>query len=95
MYDSLSSMSSGNQSKLLLCTVLELIVFIYRILLAGKKWYDLPATQITDDMKRDLRLLRLRGAYDPKRFYKSFDDTKFPKYFQVIGATSTWDRLRL
>lgn len=27
-------------------------------------------------------MLRLRGAFDPKRFYKSFDQTKFPKYFQ-------------
>jgi len=27
-------------------------------------------------MKRELRLLRLRGAYDTKRFYKSFDNTK-------------------
>jgi hypothetical protein len=34
-------------------------------------------------VKRDLRLLRLRGAYDPKRFYRSFDDSKFPKYFAV------------
>jgi len=34
-------------------------------------------TQTIDaDMKRELRLLRLRGAYDTKRFYKSFDSTK-------------------
>lgn len=50
---------------------------------AGKAWYNLPATKITDEVKLQLRLLRLRGAYDPKRFYKSADDTKFPKYFQV------------
>lgn len=50
---------------------------------AGKKWFDLPAVEITDEVKRDLRLLRLRGAYDPKRFYKSFDETKFPKHFAV------------
>jgi hypothetical protein len=53
---------------------------------AGAKWFNLPAPKITDDLKRDLRLLRLRGAYDPKRFYKSFDNTKFPKYFAVSGA---------
>ena len=28
-------------------------------------------------------MLRLRGAFDPKRFYKSADVTKFPKYFQM------------
>eukprot|EP00775_Hariotina_reticulata_P005346 gene5346-5582_t len=47
----------------------------------GKGWFELPEGRIDDSMKRDLRLLRLRGAYNPKRFYKSFDDTKFPKHF--------------
>jgi hypothetical protein len=58
---------------------------------AGKSWYDLPATTITDEVKNDLRVLRLRSALDPKAFYKKFDNTKFPKYFQfgtvVEGAT--------
>jgi hypothetical protein len=49
---------------------------------AGKSWYDLPATTITDEVKNDLRVLRLRSALDPKTFYKNFDTTKFPKYFQ-------------
>ncbi|KAL6761813.1 Fcf2 pre-rRNA processing-domain-containing protein [Haematococcus lacustris] len=48
---------------------------------AGKAWFDLPAQKIDADTKRELRLLRLRGAFDTKRFYKSFDNTKFPKYF--------------
>ena len=46
-------------------------------------WFELPATQITDEVKRDLRLLHLRSALDPKRFYKGFDQTKFPKHFQL------------
>jgi hypothetical protein len=50
---------------------------------AGSKWFDLSAPKITEELKRDLRVLRLRGAYDTKRFYKSFDNTKFPKYFAV------------
>jgi hypothetical protein len=54
---------------------------------AGSKWFDLPAPKITEDLKRDLRLLRLRGAYDPKRFYKSFDNSKFPKYFAVSSSS--------
>jgi len=54
---------------------------------AGSKWFDLPAPKVTDELKRDLRLLRLRGAYDPKRFYKSFDNSKFPKYFAVRQYT--------
>ncbi|KAG2483815.1 hypothetical protein HYH03_017338 [Edaphochlamys debaryana] len=50
---------------------------------ASKRWAELPATKITEEVKTELRLLRLRGAYDPKRFYKSFDETKFPKHFQI------------
>lgn len=37
---------------------------------APQPWYKLPETKITDEVKTELRLLRLRGAYDPKRFYK-------------------------
>lgn len=29
---------------------------------AGKQWFDLPATTVTDEVKRDLRMLRLRCA---------------------------------
>jgi hypothetical protein len=59
---------------------------------AGSKWFDLPAPKITEELKRDLRVLRLRGAYDTKRFYKSFDNTKFPKYFAVgcKGSSRAW-----
>jgi Fcf2 pre-rRNA processing len=40
-------------------------------------------------VKQDLRMLALRGALDPKRFYRNPDATKFPKYFQmgtVVGG---------
>lgn len=50
---------------------------------AGRRWFDLPATPITPEVKTDLRLLALRGAFDPKRFYRNPDATKFPKYFQM------------
>ncbi|KAL6779101.1 hypothetical protein ACKKBF_B18750 [Auxenochlorella protothecoides x Auxenochlorella symbiontica] len=50
---------------------------------SGKSWFDMPATRITEEVKRDLRMLRLRSAFDPKAFYKKFDNTKFPKYFQM------------
>ncbi|GAQ89952.1 hypothetical protein KFL_005810050 [Klebsormidium nitens] len=50
---------------------------------AGPKWFDLPATPITPEVKRDFRLLKLRGVLDPKRHYKAPDSTKFPKYFQI------------
>ncbi len=50
---------------------------------AGEKWFDLPATPITPELKKDLRLLQMRGALDTKRFYKSNDLKSLPKYFQV------------
>lgn len=65
---------------------------------AGDKWFGLPATVITEDVKTDLRVLRLRSAYDPKQFYKKFDDSKFPKYFQfgtVIEGPTDWHSGRL
>lgn len=37
---------------------------------AGKGWFDMKAQPITDSVKRDWRLLRLRATYDPRRFYK-------------------------
>lgn len=58
---------------------------------AGRQWFNLPATTITDEIKRDLRTLRLRSTFDPKVFYKKTDSGKFPKYFQmgrvIEGAT--------
>ena len=58
---------------------------------AGAQWFHMPAAQVTPEVKQDLRVLKLRGAYDPKRFYKGQDSTKLPKFFQmgtvVEGAT--------
>jgi hypothetical protein len=31
----------------------------------------MPAVEYTPELRRDMRLLKLRGAYDPKRFYKT------------------------
>lgn len=46
----------------------------------------LGAPEITPDLKRDLRLLKLRGAFDPKRFYKTNDTSKLPTHFAVGGG---------
>ncbi len=39
--------------------------------------------EVTEEQKRDLEVLRMRGALDPKRFYKKNDAEAPPKYFQV------------
>ena len=38
---------------------------------------------MTDAVKRDLKLLRLRGVADPKRFYKKADTGKLPTHFAM------------
>jgi hypothetical protein len=50
---------------------------------SGPGWFNMAAPALTPDLKRDLRLLRLRGAFDPKRFYKSADSGRLPEHFAV------------
>eukprot|EP01135_Chromosphaera_perkinsii_P000838 Nk52_evm1s152 gene=Nk52_evmTU1s152 len=50
---------------------------------AGKKWFDMKPTTMTDDLKRDFQILRMRHVLDPKRHYKSSDMKTIPKYFHV------------
>lgn len=52
---------------------------------AGKSWFDMPAQTTNPEMEKDLRLLKLRSAIDPKRHYKKGDSKSktLPKYFQV------------
>ncbi|KAF5289510.1 hypothetical protein FQA39_LY15065 [Lamprigera yunnana] len=49
----------------------------------GAKWYGLPATEVTSDVKQNLEVLKMRSMLDPKRFYKKNDLKILPKYFQV------------
>ncbi|KIN06174.1 hypothetical protein OIDMADRAFT_24507 [Oidiodendron maius Zn] len=51
---------------------------------AGSKWYDLPATVVTPELKRDLQLLRMRSVLDPKRHYKKESSRpEIPEFSQV------------
>ncbi|GMT20895.1 hypothetical protein PFISCL1PPCAC_12192 [Pristionchus fissidentatus] len=49
----------------------------------GQSWFDMPATEMTDDRRADLELLSMRATLDPKRFYRKNDRAVLPKYFQV------------
>lgn len=49
----------------------------------GHGWFDMPATELTEERRRDLEVLQLRDSLDPKRHYKSNDREGLPKYFQV------------
>ncbi|KAF3935553.1 hypothetical protein ABW19_dt0202619 [Dactylella cylindrospora] len=51
---------------------------------AGPDWYNMPATQVTPQIKRDLQMIKLRNVLDPHKHFKG-DDWKgqLPKYFQM------------
>jgi hypothetical protein len=49
----------------------------------GKGWFDMKAPEMTEELKNDLELMQMRGALDPKRFYKKSDKRNLPKYFAL------------
>ncbi|KAF3422281.1 hypothetical protein E2986_09487 [Frieseomelitta varia] len=49
----------------------------------GKDWYNLPAPELTPEVRHDLQIIRMRSVLDPKRFYKKNDLKTIPKYFQI------------
>uniref|UniRef100_A0A2K6GT47 Deoxynucleotidyltransferase terminal interacting protein 2 n=1 Tax=Propithecus coquereli TaxID=379532 RepID=A0A2K6GT47_PROCO len=50
---------------------------------AGDGWFGMKAPEMTDELKNDLKALKMRASMDPKRFYKKNDRDGFPKYFQM------------
>ena len=63
---------------------------------AGAAWGNMRAPTLTTEVKRELLLVKMRGALDPKRFYRSADHGKsLPKYFQmgtvVAGSEDGWE----
>ena len=47
------------------------------------KWYEIPKRELTPALRRELRLLKMRGVTDTKRFYKGNDTSKLPTRFQM------------
>ena len=43
---------------------------------AGAGWFGMVPTPVTDELKTDLAVIRNRNYLDPKRFYKSADNSK-------------------
>ncbi|KAF7720957.1 hypothetical protein EC973_005670 [Apophysomyces ossiformis] len=50
---------------------------------SGKGWFDMPRTEITPEIRRDLDILKMRHVIDRKRHYKKTGKAADPKYFQV------------
>ncbi|XP_004533860.1 rRNA-processing protein fcf2 [Ceratitis capitata] len=49
----------------------------------GAGWYNLPATEKTEETTNELKILQMRSVLDPKHFYKKNDLKVLPKYFQI------------
>jgi hypothetical protein len=51
---------------------------------AGAQWFNMPKTELTPELHRDLQLLKMRNVLDPKRHYKK-DNSKngIPAFSQV------------
>lgn len=47
----------------------------------------MKAPEMTQELKGDLQVLKMRGSLDPKRFYKKDDRDGFSKYFQVSDTS--------
>jgi len=56
----------------------------------GRDWFNLPAPEMTEQLKNDLTVLQMRKVLDPKRFYKGPDIRgALPKYFQMGRVVET------
>ncbi|EFO23024.1 hypothetical protein LOAG_05462 [Loa loa] len=55
----------------------------------GDAWYNLPACEMTEERKRDLEILQMRGSIDSKAHYRKNDRSVLPKYFQVGTVIET------
>jgi hypothetical protein len=47
------------------------------------KWFGMQKVKMTWELEKELTAIKLRGALDPKRFYKAHDSKELPKYFHV------------
>jgi len=43
----------------------------------------MPKVELTEELKADLKALKLRNFIYPNRFYKTNDSKKLPQYFQI------------
>ena len=50
---------------------------------AGKNWGHMKKVELTEEIKADLRALKLRNQLFSDRFYKTNDSKKLPEYFQI------------
>ncbi|KAH8240308.1 hypothetical protein KR032_010385 [Drosophila birchii] len=49
----------------------------------GSGWFNLPATEINEELSNELKIIQMRSVLNPKQFYKKNDLKTLPKYFQI------------
>lgn len=49
----------------------------------GKNWFNIPATEVTEELRQDMEIIQMRSVLNPTHFYKKNDLKTLPKYFQV------------
>lgn len=49
------------------------------------KWFGLRRRTLTPELEAELRAIKLRANFDPKRFYKAHDSKELPKYFTIAS----------
>jgi len=47
------------------------------------KWFGMRKRKLTPEMEKQLTVLKLRGSFDPKRFYKANDSKALPTHFTI------------
>lgn len=50
---------------------------------AGRKWFGMRSTEMTEGVKRDLQIIQNRNYLNPKQFFKAADNKKLPKFFHM------------
>ncbi|KAI4745948.1 rRNA-processing protein FCF2 [Aureobasidium sp. EXF-12298] len=53
---------------------------------SGEQWYNMPRTDLTPELKRDLQLLKMRNVLDPHRHYKKENGKMAPPPYSHVGT---------
>ncbi|KAF2028452.1 Fcf2-domain-containing protein [Setomelanomma holmii] len=53
---------------------------------AGAQWFNMPKTDLTPELRRDLQLLKMRNVLDPKRHYKKDSAKNYVPAFSQVGT---------
>ncbi|KAL3993977.1 Fcf2 pre-rRNA processing family protein [Acanthocheilonema viteae] len=55
----------------------------------GDAWYNLPASEMTEERERDLEIIQMRSSLNSKAHYRKNDRSVLQKYFQVGTVVET------